>query len=113
MVLSVGGTFGSVPQGHWAISHFSLDGSSDTQDPLSLHLQLYSRALPLCFVFGFVCFFQAVPVAYGSSQARGHIGTAAAGLHHSRSNIGSKLHLHPMPWLAAALIHNPPSEARN
>ena len=28
-------------------------------------------------------FFSAVPMSYGSSQARGHIGTVAAGLHHS------------------------------
>ena len=31
----------------------------------------------------FPLLFRAVPVAYGSSQARGRIGAAAAGLHHS------------------------------
>ena len=36
-------------------------------------------------------------MAYGSSQARGRIGAAAAGLHHSESHAGSKLHLQPMP----------------
>ena len=30
-------------------------------------------------------------VAYGRSQARGRIGATAAGLHHSHSNVGSKL----------------------
>ena len=33
------------------------------------------------------------PVAYGSSQARGQIGAAAAHQRHSHSNEGSKLHL--------------------
>ena len=39
--------------------------------------------------------FAAAPVAHGSSQARGQIRAAAAGLHHSRSwgNSGSKPHL--------------------
>ena len=30
---------------------------------------------------------------YGSSQARGQVGAIAASLHHSHSNMGSKLHL--------------------
>ena len=33
--------------------------------------------------------FRATPAAYGRSQARGRIGAAAAGLHHSHSNTGS------------------------
>ena len=37
-----------------------------------------------CFLF-----FRAVPAAYGGSQARGQTGAAAAGLHHSHSNMGS------------------------
>ena len=41
--------------------------------------------------FFFLSFFfsWAAPVAYGGSQARGQIGTAATGLCHSRSNVGS------------------------
>ena len=31
----------------------------------------------------FILLFKAAPEAYGISQARGHIGDAAAGLHHS------------------------------
>ena len=47
------------------------------------------------FVCGFFCFFfffffRAVPEAYGSSLARGQIGTAAAGLCTGHSNVGSK-----------------------
>ena len=38
----------------------------------------------------FFCLFRASSEAYGSSQARGHIGAAAAGLGHS--NTGSLTH---------------------
>ena len=38
-------------------------------------------------------FFSAAPVAHGGAQARGRIGAMAAGLHHSHSNVGAKLHL--------------------
>ena len=37
------------------------------------------------------------------SQARGPIGAAAAGLHHSHSNTRSKPHLRPTPQLTATL----------
>ena len=57
--------------------------------------------LLLFFLFWF--FFRATPVAYGSSQARGGIGAAAAGLHHSHSNVGSEPHLQPMLQLVAML----------
>ena len=36
-----------------------------------------------CLVF---CLYRAIPAAYGGSQARGLIGAAAAGPHHSHSN---------------------------
>ena len=43
----------------------------------------------------------ATPVAYGSSQARGQIRAAAAGLHHSHSNTRSELRLQPtLPLMA-------------
>ena len=45
----------------------------------------------------FFCLFRAAPMAYGRSQVRGRIGTAAAGLHHSHSNAGSEPHLQPTP----------------
>ena len=46
---------------------------------------------------GFVLFllFRATPTAYGSSQARGKIGAAAANLCHSHSNARSELCLQP------------------
>ena len=41
----------------------------------------------------FFFFFKATPAAYASPQAGGQIGAAAAGLHHSHSNMGSEPHL--------------------
>ena len=35
-------------------------------------------------------------MAYGSSHARGPIGAAAAGLHHTQSKAGSKPYLEPI-----------------
>ena len=49
-----------------------------------------------CFLF---FLFRAKPTAYGSSQARGQIGAAAAGLHHSHSNAGSEPPLQTIPQL--------------
>ena len=39
--------------------------------------------------------------ASGSSQAKGHIGAVAAGLHNSHSNARSELYLLPTPQLTA------------
>ena len=47
-------------------------------------------------------FFGATPVAYGGSQARGRVGAAAAGLHHSHSNTGSEPCLQSMLQLVAS-----------
>ena len=52
-------------------------------------------------IFFSFSFSRAVLAAYGGSQARGRIGAVASGLHHSRSNVGSELHLRPMPQLTA------------
>ena len=43
----------------------------------------------------------ATPAAYGGSQARGLIGAAATGLHHSHSNMGSGSCLQPTPQFTA------------
>ena len=55
------------------------------------------------FIFIFLAFFRAAPAAYGGSQARGRIGTAAAGLYHSQSNERSEVCLPPTPQLMATL----------
>ena len=41
-------------------------------------------------IFSFSFDFRAEPMAYGSFQARGQIGTVAASLHHSHSHVGSE-----------------------
>ena len=57
----------------------------------------------LFFLSFFLGLFRAIPMAYGSSQARGRIGALAAGLYHSCSNTGSKPFLRPTPQLTATL----------
>ena len=62
----------------------------------------------------FVCFhFRKTPAAHGSSQARGQIGAAAAGLQHSHCNARSKPHLWHTLQLASCQILNPLREARD
>ena len=57
-------------------------------------------------------FFVVAPVAYGSSLASGWNGAAAAGLHHSHNNTGSKLHLRPAPQLVAMPDPEPPEQGQ-
>ena len=57
-----------------------------------LALNALSPEIVVCL---FVVFFRATPEVYGSSQARGSIGAAAAGLHHSHSNTRSEPCLQP------------------
>ena len=65
-----------------------------------VHLLTVEERTHAIYLFSF--FFRAKPMAYRSSQAKGQIGTAAAGLHHGHSNTSSKPHLPPTPQL---LIH--------
>ena len=60
---------------------------------------------PFLFLFCLLLVFRAVSVAYGSSQARGLIGVAAAGLHHSQGNVESEPCLQPTPQLTTVLDH--------
>ena len=54
------------------------------------HMHVFICTLPhLTYFF----LFRAAPTAHGSSQPRGRIGAAAAGLQHSHSNAGAELHL--------------------
>ena len=48
-----------------------------------------------------VFLFRAAPAAHGSSQARGRIRAAAAGLYHSHSHMGTEPHLPATPQLTA------------
>ena len=58
-----------------------------------VHIYLYWYFF-FCCCCSFLSFFlRAAPTAYGGFQARGPIGAAAAGLHHSHSKAGSEPHL--------------------
>ena len=75
-----------------AFAHFTIEVlfSFSNFNPLSV---LVLETLSLFF------FFRATPMAYGGSQTRGLMGAAAAGLHHSHSNMGSEPRLRPIPQL--------------
>ena len=62
---------------------------------LALPLIIIKQFLPEKVFRNLIFFFflKAAPAAYGSSQARGQIRVAAAGLHHSHSNARSELHM--------------------
>ena len=70
-------------------------------------LVLNSMIMGFCLFVGlvwfFLLFFRAAPAAYGSSLARGRIGTAAASHSHSHSNAGSEMSLRSTPQLTATL----------
>ena len=53
-------------------------------------LSFFLSFIYLFIFFGLFAFSRAAPKADGSSQARGRIGAAAAGLHQSHSNARSK-----------------------
>ena len=55
------------------------------------------------YFFYFFFIFRVTLVAFGSSQARGPVGAAAAGLHHSYRSARSKLLPRPTPQLTATL----------
>ena len=58
----------------------------------------------ILFIFIFIfLLLKAIPAVYGSSQARGKIRAAAAGLHHSHSNARFELRLQPTRQLTAML----------
>ena len=62
----------------------------------SIYIYIY-----IYIYYYYYCLFRAAPAAYGGSQARSQIGAVVAGLHHSYSNAGSKLHQQPTPQFMA------------
>ena len=73
-----------------------------SRDLIKLKIYLEFYFFKFLFIYLFLLF-RATPVACESSQARGQIGAAAAGLHQSHSNTGSELCLQPIPQLRAML----------
>ena len=78
-----------------------------SHDGNSLHPSLEEKVdlqlLFSCFSFSFFSFlFRAAPGAYGSSQARGGMGAAAAGLHNSHSNG----QIPAVPWTYVTVCGN-------
>ena len=61
----------------------------------------------------FIYFIVAPQTACGSSQARGQVRAAAAGLYHSHSNTRSQLHLRPISRLTRCGFLSPLREARD
>uniref|UniRef100_A0A4X1UWI1 Exocyst complex component 7 n=1 Tax=Sus scrofa TaxID=9823 RepID=A0A4X1UWI1_PIG len=77
-------------------------GRKGTRTGLSLSTGLCAPLLlSLIYLFIFWSFRAAPVAAHGGSQARGQIGAATAGLHHSHSHAGSEPHLGPTPQLMA------------
>ena len=68
---------------------------------IAIVVVLFPPEFFLSLSFFFLVFSRAASVAYGSSQARGLIGAAAASLCHSHSNAKSRLSLRPTPQLTA------------
>ena len=79
---------------------------------VSFKQNLSSLGADVCFILHFI-FSRAAPAAYGSSQARGWIRAAAAGLHHSHSKTRSEPHLRLHHSSQQLRILNPLSEARD
>ena len=75
-------------RGIWEISVPSSQFCCEHRIAIYIHTYIYIYLS--IFIF---CLFKAAPKAHGGSQARGLIGTTAAGLHHSHSNARSELHL--------------------
>ena len=82
-------------------------GFPSCPDPHKLNSQDHRLRLQVTLLFQCLFFFKATPVAHGGSQARSQIRAAAAGLHHSHSDVGSKPRLRPTPQLRATPDPNP------
>ena len=66
---------------------------------VSIHI--YSELFFIPFFLSFFAFSRATPTAYGGSQARGLIGSIAAGLCQSHSKAGSEPSLQPTQQVTA------------
>ena len=90
--------FGSKWEPHNTVNVRNNTESHPSFFPSILPPSLPSFPLPFLFLL-----FRAIPVAYGSSQASGQIGTVAAGPHYNHSNAGNEPYLWPLPQFTAML----------
>ena len=85
---------------HGKLLYSSDDNNNSNKNCYNL-FSTYSK-IDILFYFILVFLsFRTTPTAYGGSQARGSIGTVAAGRRQSHSNTGSEPHLPPTPQLMA------------
>ena len=75
-------------------------GTEDLTQPLESDGPGFNPSVLFCCFVVLFLLFRATTMAYGSSQARGRIRAAAAGLHHSHSNARSE----PCLWLTLQLL---------
>ena len=73
---------------HWTLNPLSRDRTHVLMDISQVRQPLSHDRNSMCLGFFFFLLYRAAPAAYGSSQAGGQIGVAAAGLHHSHSHTG-------------------------
>ena len=80
----------------------------------NLNFNIYIYILLSTFIYLF-SLFKAALVSYDTSQPRGQIGAAAAGLHHSHNNSHARFkpHMWPTPQLTECQILNPLRRARD
>ena len=87
----------------WDIHIFVVGGAGSMNVVMgTIYFQVIPKPIKYyLFIYLFIFCFLGPHAAYGGSQARGQIGSVAASLHHSHSNVGSKLHLQTTPQLTA------------
>ena len=102
MLLPVEAERGRPLSGIFVQGHVELKSTGTGQkEKFKLRLRVSRAGWPWAVTQLFFFFFRVAPVSHGDSQARGQIGAATAGLHHSHSNSGSESHLQPTPPLVA------------
>ena len=76
------------------------DGPQGNSEDIIYHMIAFFIFI---FIYLLILLFRAIPAAHGSSQARDHIGAAAARLRYSHSNSGSEPRLRLTQQLTATL----------
>ena len=82
-----------------------LGGSRDKASPVGIQEGGSPFGVFGFFNFNFFFLFRAAHMEYGSSQVRGQVGAATAGVYHSHSSTGSEPCLLPVGQFPAWLFH--------